>query len=81
MSAKNERFKPKRRELNPKRRNKKGTCVKCKHYEPVRGDICLWKLEAQIDKASQHLNIALSLIRKITAKQRQLVKPLNEAKE
>ncbi|MGQ9624794.1 MAG: hypothetical protein ACUVT9_05425 [Candidatus Bathycorpusculaceae bacterium] len=76
MSAKNQRFKPKRRELTPVRRNKKGDCVKCENYEPVPSHVCLWKLEAQIDKASQHLLQALSLMRKITAKQRQLVTPL-----
>jgi len=81
MSAKGERFKPKRRELHPVRRNKKGDCVKCENYEPIRGEVCLWKLEAQIDKACQHLLTALSLIRKITAKQRQLVKPLIQKQE
>lgn len=76
MSAKHERLTPKRREFNPVRRQKKGTCLKCENYEPIEGYPCLWKLEAQIDKASQHMNIALSLIRKVTAKQRQLAKRL-----
>lgn len=71
-----ERLKPKRRESDPVRRSKKGTCVKCENYEPIEGYPCLWKLEAQIDKASQHMMIALSLIRKVTAKQRQLTKRL-----
>lgn len=76
MSSCKERLKPKRRELNPVRRSKKGTCVKCENYEPIDGYPCLWKLEAQIDKASQHMNIALSLIRKVTAKQRALSRTL-----
>jgi hypothetical protein len=85
------RIKPKRREMNLVRRNKKGDCVKCENYEPVKGYPCLWKLEAQLDKGVQHINIAIAetnftqvkkaaknmnnalcLIRKITAKQRQL---------
>lgn len=77
MSSAKERLSPKRKEFNPVRRMKKGTCVKCEHYEPVEGYPCLWKLEAQIDKASQHMNIALSLIRKVTAQQRSLVKRLD----
>jgi len=76
MSAKTERFRPTRREMHPVRRTKKGTCVKCEHYEPVKGYPCLWKLEAQIDKATQHMNIALSLMRKITAQQRTLIAQL-----
>ena len=78
MSSKTPRLKPKRREMKPVRRMKKGNCVKCEYYEPVRGYPCLWKLEAQIDKASQHILIALNLIRKITAQQRKLIKPLSE---
>ena len=58
--------------MNPVRRNKKGDCVKCENYEPVEGYPCLWKLEAQIDKAQQHMIQALKIIRKVTAKQRQL---------
>ena len=81
MSAKQARLQPKRREMNPVRRQKKGTCIKCKNYEPIDGYPCLWKLEAQIDKASQHMNIALSLMRKITAKQRQLNSRLLEASQ
>ena len=77
MSSRTERLTPKRREMHPVRRMKKGTCVKCEHYEPIDGHICLWKLEAQIDKASQHMNIALSLMRKITARQRHLVRALD----
>lgn len=73
MSSRKERLKPKRREINPVRRNKKGTCVRCENFEPIEGKPCLWKLEAQIDKASQHMNIALSIIRKVTAQQRQLL--------
>ena len=76
MSSNKERFKAKRREQNPVRRLPKGTCLKCEHYEPVDGQPCLWKLEAQIDKASQHMNIALSLMRKITARQRKLVRKI-----
>jgi len=76
MSAKEERFKPKRREQDPVRRTPKGQCVGCQYFEPMDGNICLWKLEAQIDKASQHMNIALSLIRKVTAQQRLLVRKL-----
>ena len=76
MSARQERLTPRRREFDPVRRSKKGTCVKCENYEPIEGYPCLWKLEAQIDKASQHMNIALSLIRKVTAKQRQLSRKL-----
>lgn len=71
MSAK-ERLKPKRREIDPVRRNKKGDCVKCENYEPIDGYPCLWKLEAQIDKMTQHGMQALKIIRKVTAKQRQL---------
>jgi len=69
-----ERFKPRRRELKPKRRDTAERCVVCKHYTTIEGGPCLWKLEAQIDAASQHLNIALSLMRKITAKQRRLIR-------
>ena len=58
--------------MNLVRRNKKGDCVKCENYEPVEGYPCLWKLEAQIDKAQQHMIQALKIIRKVTAKQRQL---------
>jgi hypothetical protein len=74
MSSKTERLKPKRREVDPVRRTKKGQCVGCRFYEPIDDEPCLWKLEAQIDKASQHLNIALSLIRRITARQRKLIR-------
>lgn len=69
-----ERLVPKRRELDPVRRNPKGQCVGCKWYEPVDGQPCLWKLESQIDKASQHMLQALQIIRSITAKQRSLVR-------
>lgn len=91
MSSIDGRIKPKRREQHPVRRNPKGMCVGCENYEKYEGDVCLWKLEAQIDKANQHINIAVSkgdleqtkkaainlrnalcLIRKITARQRQL---------
>jgi hypothetical protein len=67
-----ERFKPKRRNLRPKRRGV--NCVKCDFYEPVENEPCLWKLEAQLDAIQQHINIAVSLMRKITAKKRQQVK-------
>jgi len=60
MSSKQKRFTPKRREMNPVRRMEKGSCVKCENYEVVDGSPCLWKLEAQIDKAIQHMNIALA---------------------
>jgi hypothetical protein len=76
MSAKEERLQPKRREYNPVRRTPKGQCVKCENYESIDGMPCLWKLEAQIDKASQHMNIALSLMRKVTATQRSLIRKL-----
>lgn len=69
-----ERLTPKRREFDPVRRNPKGQCVGCKWYEPVDGQPCLWKLESQIDKASQHMIQALKIIRSVTAKQRSLVR-------
>lgn len=72
--SKDERFIPKRREIDPVRRNKKGDCVKCENFTRYNGDVCLWKLEAQIDKASQHMLQALSIIRKVTATQRQLIR-------
>ncbi len=71
-----ERLKPKRREFDPVRRTKKGQCVGCKYYEPIDGQPCLWKLEAQIDKAQQHMLQALKIIRKVTAKQRELVRKI-----
>lgn len=77
MSVK-ERLTPKRREQNPVRRLPKGTCVKCEHYEPIDGQPCLWKLEAQIDKMTQHGMQALKLIRKVTAKQRSLHRTITE---
>ena len=79
MSSKNERFVARRREFDPVRRQKKGTCVKCENYEPIDGYPCLWKLEAQIDKASQHMIQALKIIRKVTAKQRALVRKLEDS--
>lgn len=72
MSSKTERLIPKRREIDPVRRTPKGQCVGCQHFETIDGKPCLWKLEAQIDKASQHMNIALSIMRKVTAQQRGL---------
>lgn len=72
MAAKQERFTPKRREIDPVRRNKKGQCVGCKNFETTDNGPCIWKIEAQLDKAFQHINIALSLMRKMTATQRQL---------
>lgn len=59
MTAKQERLIPKRREMEPNRRMPKGSCVKCENYEVVEGLPCLWKLESQIDKATQHMYIAL----------------------
>jgi len=73
MSSSKERFKPKRREMKPKRRNTPVRCVDCPFYTPAREDPCLWKIEAQLDAAQQHINIAVSLIRKITARQRKLI--------
>lgn len=76
MSVK-ERLTPKRREVDPVRRNKKGQCVGCEHYEPIDGQPCLWKLEAQIDKMTQHGMQALKIIRSMTAKQRGLVRKIH----
>jgi hypothetical protein len=95
LSSTDGRIKPKRREINPVRRTPKGQCVGCQHFETADHSICLWKLEAQLDKAVQHINIAivkqdplqtvkasynmnnaLCLIRKITAKQRELYRVL-----
>jgi len=72
LNASKERFKPKRRELKPKRRGV--NCVKCEFYEQIPDDPCLWKLEAQLDAIQQHINIAISLMRKITAKRRKQIK-------
>ena len=68
MTASKERIKPKRREMNPKRRNTPVRCVDCPFYTPIDQSPCLWKLEAQLDAAQQHINIAVSLIRKMTNK-------------
>lgn len=66
-----ERFKPKRRNVDV---SGPGTCVDCERYTKIPEGPCLWKLEAQIDAIQRHADIALSLMRKITAQQRKLVK-------
>jgi len=52
MSSKTERLKPKRREVDPVRRTKKGQCVSCRFYELIDDEPCLWKLEGFMRKGT-----------------------------
>jgi len=53
-----------------KRRQKKGTCIKCTNYDPTGEDPCLWKLEAQLDSIDRRVSDALGLVRRMTARKR-----------